>query len=1288
MASEQKDITKKYKKLSQREHILMRPGMYIGNPKPETDTLFVCGLKDSEMSIFQKEITFSYAFIKLFDEALTNAIDHSNRDETVDKIKVVINKDSGEISVWNNGKGIPVVVHPEYKMYIPEMIFSEFLSGSNYDDSEQRIVAGTNGLGIKLVVLFSSYAKVETIDTDTGKKFIQIFSDNMSKKSKAKITTSKASSYTRFTYIPDFSKFDMKHIDDDTELLLNKRVFDCVASTRNNVSVFLNGTKIKGKGLVDYSKYLFGIDTRAIQEPKYNIYDFNKKCVYSEGELPWEYIVFPSESFKQISFVNGICTTQGGRHVDYIMNQIITKLKAMILKKKKIEVKNNTIKENIFILLKATVVNPTFSSQTKEQLTNNSTTFGYKVEVGDDFITKIYKSAVVQQILTKNEQMMSVASAKTDGRKVVKVRIPNLEDATWAGTSKGSQCVLMLTEGLSALTFGLWGRGVVGNERFGAFPLRGKLLNVRDASTAKTLANEEITNLKKIIGLKDSVDYKDTKSLRYGKVMCLTDADTDGIHITALIINLFSAKWPSLFKMGFIQSLRTPIIKAVKNSKVIEFYTEQDYHKWQEATGKAQSQYKIKYFKGLGTSQKSDAKELFKRVDNLTIDFVYKDSKCDDAMLLAFEKKTTKSGEKWSDMRKKWLCEYNPNVCLDSKIKHIPYQDYINNSLIHFSVNDNIRSIPCVVDGLKPSQRKIMYYMLMHNITNSVKVAQLSGYISAETAYHHGEQSLNQTIVSMAQDFVGSNNINLLYPNGNFGCLDPETLVLMYSGGLKRARDIVVGDILVGDDGTKRKVLKTTSGIDRMYQVNIANGDNYTVNSSHILSLKYIDIRDGLQDRIYNKVVCRYYDNVNKFYKERSFETREEAEVFASCNSEIIDITLAEYLALPSKIQRNFRHIQYNNKLNFDKKSIPINAKEYGRRIGTNNKVNDIYDDYIFNSVNTVRNFFKGFIETSKNKLTSDTEMCIDISRYDFLVRNKIILVAKIIGFVVVNDIDIIILKGNINKILGIKTSVKPLHNSSDILNTFEFNVFEVGIGEFCGWQTDSNERFLLGNMIITHNSRLSGGKDAASPRYIYTNLTPMSKRLFMTEDNNILKYLEDDGQSVEPEYFVPTLPMVLVNGCNGIGTGFSTFIPSYNPKDLSEILLKLLNGEIIDSVDIQPYFNGFKGSIVEASPGVFDTIGVYTRMTTTKVLISELPIGTWVSPYKEFLEGLITNTKTDNGILKDVINDTKDENDDIRFVIEFKTKEQLDSLINNNEIVKVLKLSKRLSTHNMYLLK
>jgi DNA topoisomerase-2 len=987
-----KSIEEIYQKKTQREHVLLRSGVYIGEVNNINEELWV--LENQKM--IKKITKFSPGFLKIFDEILSNATDHAGKDTTCDTIRVNYNSESGEICVFNNGNGIPIVLHKEHQIYIPQLALGTLLSGSNFDDSSNRTTIGMNGMGATLTNIFSKKFIVETLDQERNLKYYQEYSDNMNVIGEPIITkvSKKEKGYTRVTFIPDFPRFKLTNLNKNIRELIDKRVIDALNST--TATIYLNDIKLKQKNFLDYIKLYF-------KDPPPKIYH------EIDPKSGWEYAIVHAETHSQVSFVNGHNTTGGGSHVNYILNGIISKLKVIIETKKKVkDLKPSYIKDKIFIFVKCTVFNPSFNSQSKETLTTNYKDFGKIPQVSDAFIEKLYKSPIVQEIVDLCKFKENAALNKTtDGRKVNRIYIEkkDFEDAIWAGTAKGNQCTLILTEGLSACTFAKWGRGVVGIEKYGVYPLKGVGLNVRDATMTQLMNNTEINDLKQIIGLKNDTVYKNTNDIRYGKIMLLTDADDDGKHISALIMNFFHYCYPSLLKLNFLNTIRTPMVKATKGKSVLEFFNEQDYTKWQEITQNHNS-YSIKFFKGLGTSKKDDAIDTFKKIDKLKIEYYYKDNLCDNAIELAFEKdKNVKKISvadnssicsddliKCSDKRKNWLSGYDRNVYIDTNESNVSFQDFINKGLIHFSISDNARSIPHLCDGLKPSQRKILYYMLNKNITNDIKVGQLSGYVSAEMSYHHGEASLQGAIIGMAQDYIGTNNINLIVPEGNFG-------------------------------------------------------------------------------------------------------------------------------------------------------------------------------------------------------------------------------------------------------------------------------------------------------------SRFSP-KAAASARYIFTRLSPITHTIYNKKDLPLLNYLMDDGKKVEPDYFLPIIPMILVNGAIGIGTGYSTNIPCFNPKEIAQNILNILNG--VSPLDMMPYYRGFNGIIEKIGSSDYIAKGIYKVISDTVIEITELPIGMYISVYKEFLEKLIdtpknikeskSKSKSDIFILKEMDCLTKDEATDIRFRLEFKSAEHLKMLINTGTLEKTLKLIKKINLSNMYL--
>lgn len=571
---------------------------------------------------------------------------------------------------------------------------------------------------------------------------------------------------------------------------------------------------------------------------------------------------------------------------------------------------------------------------------------------------------------------------KSDGKKRNRLSgIPKLDDANDAGTKKSEECTLILTEGDSAKALAVAGLSVLGRDKFGVFPLRGKLLNVRDASHQQVMNNQEITNLKQILGLQQGRTYSDAKSLRYGHVMIMTDQDHDGSHIKGLLINFFHHFFPSLLKLrGFLLEFITPIVKASKGRQKKVFYSMPEYEEWRNSLGNSTQGWSVKYYKGLGTSTSAEAKEYFAALTDHRKIFKYNGEDDDKAITMAFSKKK-------AEERKEWMNNHIASTFLDQNTREINYADFINKELILFSLADLQRSIPSLLDGLKTSQRKVLYGAFKKKLKSEIKVAQLSGYVSEHSAYHHGEASLAATIVSLAQDFVGSNNINLLHPAGQFG-------------------------------------------------------------------------------------------------------------------------------------------------------------------------------------------------------------------------------------------------------------------------------------------------------------TRLQGGKDHASSRYIFTKMGPLTRNLFMESDERLLKYQYDDGQRIEPEYYLPILPLSLINGCEGIGTGWSTNIPNYSPRDVAMNIKRLINEE--EPLEMTPWYRGFKGTIEKkqsnsrgASRGeTFEACGIINQIDATTLEITELPIRYWTQDYKEFLESLVK--PADGG--EPQVQEYKEYHTDtnVHFVLSLSD-EQMKAALNEG-LYKRFRMTTKLSTSNMHL--
>ena len=761
MASTSASVDQKYKKHELRDHIYELPDTYIGSVESVQLDTFV--FDEEKEHMVKKSITFVPGLYKIYDEIVVNALDQCVRLKAeiaagkedvrpVKNIKISINKATGVIEVMNDGDGIDVEMHGVHRVYVPQMIFGELLTSTNYDKDQEKLWSGRNGYGAKATNIFSKEFTIETIDHRRRKIYTQRFFDNMKGVDQPTIKAYTKIPYTKVKFLPDYQRFGMSGMTDDIYQLFEKRAYDACATTDPSVSVYFNEKKLDIKSFERYVDLYIG-DKSSGQPRAFEVINDRWEVAATFSELG---------AFEQVSFVNGIATIRGGKHTDAVVAQIIKKLQ----EKTKKDVKAQHIKDNLMLFVKCLIVNPSFDTQTKEQLTTPVAKFGSKFELSDKFIAALLKTGVVDKAASLTEFTDKKKLAKTDGKKTCRVLIPNLDDANFAGTKRSQECTLILTEGLSAKTTAVSGLSVVGRDLFGIFPLRGKILNVNDAQAKRIAENEEISHLKKILGLQAGKVYKDMSELRYGSIMIMTDADHDGSHIKGLLFLLFKCQWPSLYQHeGFITSMLTPIVKAARTGaggEVVTFYNLHDFERWRDALP-SESGWKIRYLKGLGTSTDTEAKEYFREMKRLV--YKYTGEESDKRLDLAFNGKR-------ADDRKSWLMQFQRNKVLDVSDASVPvpYESFVDEELIHFSNRDLERSINHLCDGLKESTRKIMFGCFKRKLyTNAIKVAQLAAYIAEVSAYHHGETSLQQAITGMASVYVGKNNINLLTPEGQFG---------------------------------------------------------------------------------------------------------------------------------------------------------------------------------------------------------------------------------------------------------------------------------------------------------------------------------------------------------------------------------------------------------------------------------------------------------------------------------------------------------------------------------------
>lgn len=920
----------KYIKQDPITHILTRPDMYVGSKGFDRQQVYVY----TNETIVSREVSVSPALVRTFVEILSNAIDNMERE--VSKMTYIsVELSATHCEIRNDGAVIPIEQNEvetgkgkKELIYNHSLIFGHLLSGSNYDDTEKRYTSGRNGLGAKLTNVLSTSFTVEGVDPANKAKLVQTWTNNMRSTDGPKVTkSSRVNGYTSIKWSWDCEWFGMKKgLPQDTQDLLAMHVLN--ASLLTGLKVTFNGTKLPNK-LASYFDLLSGCSTSDIL-----------KLENDHSRV----FVIPSSEFEAISFVNGIQTKNGGKHVnawvEAVCRPVIEKLKGgKSSGSSLLTIKD--VKPYFKFLVVTRIPNPEFESQEKNEL---------KTPIKADPITsyqvaKIMKWPISEALkglmLSKEKKQVTKAIAASARHPV----IDGYDRANNAGGAKGKDCTLIVCEGLSAKTFAVDGiskglGGKKGRDWFGIYPLRGKLLNTRNATPTAIKNSAVITNLMKIIGL-DYGNPDKLEKLNYGRLCIITDADVDGIHIEGLILNFFHSLFPALLKRNFVISMKTPILRVGKT-----YYFDE-----RSATTALQNKGrdKVKYYKGLGAIEPKETDKVF-GIKMLQFE---EDKASDDSFKTAFDK--AESAE-----RKGWLSQYNPHDQRrtlddeDSKTEMIkfPISTHLHRELIKFFYDDCKRSIPSALDGLKESQRKIVYAAKKCNLRSAdTKVAQFGADVAKHTNYHHGEENLFKTIIKMAQTFPGSNNIPLFAELGRFG-------------------------------------------------------------------------------------------------------------------------------------------------------------------------------------------------------------------------------------------------------------------------------------------------------------TRLEGGEDAASPRYIKTNVVPEFNNLFNPLDDALLDMREDDGDFVEPYHYVPTIPLLLVNGCVGIGTGWMCSMPQFNPKDVATACRLWMSDrhEFIEfAKTMKPWYNGFSGNIEKVGETKFQTKGVYTERNGV-IHVTELPVGLWNSKFQKILDekevrynNRSTPTKVDYEIFADANFDMKD---------------------------------------------
>lgn len=896
----------KVEKLDPISHIHHRPDMYVGSIKSIQESDWVCSTDFSTIS-FRPDIPYNPGLVRIFVEVLSNVIDNvwRSREAGLEPDKITITIDEHSIAVMNDGLGISFDLFGDTDIPIPELIFGHLLTSTNYNDTEMRMTSGRNGLGVKLTNVFSTRFEIELWDVSTKRLYRQKWEDNMRKCGKPSIKSCASrkskNSTVSVKFVPDFQRFGMERFTPDILSLFYRYCVDMAMITR--LSVVVNGHRLRIRSMMDYVKMM------NLPRPK--------ECVVVEKSEGREIVLCASDDgYREVVFTNGVYNRLGGVHSDVIMQDIgrslLTKIQSRL---KSTQIGLREIKQHFLLIVNMQVPNPEFSNQSKDRLLSPSIRFNVDAKIVSTVMKWSFMDRIRESVAVKEVKDLKRMEKR-------KVRVEGYDPANLAGTRRAGECTLILCEGLSAKTYAVSGinvgwNGVKGRDYFGVYPMRGKTLNVRNASMQTIMNNKELMDISNILGLKYGSTSLD--SLNYGRVMILCDSDVDGIHIASLLLNYVDVMYPHLFQHPFVYMMLTPIAKIKDRT----FYSEQEYYEYLETQANARN-LKVRYYKGLGTSSAEDVKETFgKRV----IRFVY-DDRAKTTLNKVFH-------QKHAQERKQWMESYDPKSYVAMTGDECGITQFIDHELIRFSIDDCRRNLPNLFDGLKLSQRKILYSVLKKNLVYgqpSMKVAQLAGYVAEVSNYHHGEQCLLDTIIRMTHSFVGSNNLPLLYPDGQFG-------------------------------------------------------------------------------------------------------------------------------------------------------------------------------------------------------------------------------------------------------------------------------------------------------------SRLSLGKDAANGRYIFTKMQPYTSVLFSKEDEPLLRRVYDDNELVEPEYYMPILPMILVNGCTtGIGTGWSCSMPNYDVGEVVERVMgwidARMSGRVFEMEEMTPSWRGFRGEVTRESASRYVSHGVFVEDAKGRVVVSEIPVQTSIDRYKEFLEGLVDERK------------------------------------------------------------
>ena len=1322
-------MSTEYKVLSPIEHVLLRPSQYIGSVITKQEIDWVFDIPSQKM--IQKEILYNEGLLKIISEVIDNAVDNSKRkDNPSTNIKVTMNDTT--IIVTNDGHGIPIKcvdLGNGKEEYIPTTIFGVPMSGSNFNENREGTI-GMNGLGVKLTNILSKEFKVICIDD--GKKFKQVWTNNMKNRSKETITSAPVSApfSTSITFSPDLDYFnsnDAEYTIDNLsviEYIIYTRLLTISVSHPNPIKIYFNGKQIKCKGLKAYMK-LFTDDR--------TFYD-------NVPGVDFEYGVTLSNTgkFEHQSFVNCQRTTSDkSTHTRYVTNKICSTV-ADYLKKKgsgKVKLSNNYIANYLHVFVNIQLLNSKFTSQTKIELSSTIPIKKYPIDTVK-ILGILKKSGLLGRLESALETKVlnNVQSTLNSSSKLSTINIPKLDDAHDAGTANSAGTMLFLVEGDSAKTMVSTGMTIIGRKKYGVFPLKGKVLNVIGAAPKKLGSNNEIVNIMKIMGLNFNKRYdtaSERKTLRYSRLCILCDADSVTGDTPLLLRNCDGRIVVKNIEDIFDKSLNYVDINGKE-------YTSSRFQVWTE-----------RGWTGIKSVMRHHSTKTISRVVTHTgvVDVT------EDHSLLY------KDGTEVSPS----------NIQIGEKLLH------------SFPIFDDMYHVDGIVDDMNikqlwiiASEMKIQYYQSIkkYDLINIIKSYQAQERIvlnthcnvSVEEAWVMGFFMADGTckIGTRCREDKEYTYYNWSITNTNLSLLEKSLAIVekIYGYGIFKIYTLGVSKQHNRSQAYRLVLLggKTTSYIIDMYR-RFCYYDDYKYIHSDILNAP-IDVRQTYYDG--------YYEGDGRHCVEQSprFDvlgkiTTQCLFVLAKSIGKTVSLNTCETKPDIYSVSSNNGTLQWDaNKI---KKIINIGKRnDYVYDLETENHhfqagvgqliVHNTDGHHITGLLITFINHFwplllqsgflkrfvtpiikisKGqsrhefftlsdyqdFVENNhmggwkvkhlKGLGTSRTEETLEYFKNmeskhlkDFVITNdtsdlvsnifdptlsnwrkdwlskplmtrrmdyndRVMEISRFLMTEMYDYSSYNIKRAVPSAIDGLKVSQRKIictclekfKNESTVsikvaqLASFVASHTNYAHGEISLQNTIVNmaQSFSGSNNIPymyedgAFGTRIANGSDSASPRYIFTKFTTMARNIITETSPNVLSYITEENVIVEPEFYVPSLPMVLVNGSNGIATGFRSVVPLFNPLDIEHNIMCKFNSSMVPIILVPWYGGTYKTNdktTVSNDQWVFE--GKVDRGSNNTIVITELPIGISIDDYKDNVLTKMIETGTITRVVVDHVSENE----------------------------------------------